>query len=151
MNMSVGDFCTREVVIVNRESSIEQLAQVMRQFHVGDVVVVEERAGERIPVGIVTDRDIVIEVVAKGLALNTVTAGDIMSYDLLLVREQEGLWDVLGRMRSRGVRRVPVVNERGALVGLITLDDLLDLLSEELGALAKLVRREQAQEASGRP
>ena len=151
MNMSVGDFCTREVVIVNKESSIEELAQVMRQYHVGDVVVAEERAGERIPVGIVTDRDIVIEVVAKGLALNTVTAGDIMSYDLLLVREQEGLWDVLGRMRSRGVRRVPVVNDRGALVGLITLDDLLDLLSEELGALAKLVRREQAQEASGRP
>lgn len=149
--MSVGDFCTREVVIVNRESGIEQLAQLMRQYHVGDVVVVEERAGERIPVGIVTDRDIVIEVVAKGLALNTVTAGDIMSYDLLVVREQEGLWDVLGRMRSRGVRRVPVVNERGALAGLITLDDLLDLLSEELGALAKLVRREQAQEASGRP
>ena len=149
--MSVGDFCTREVVIVNKESSIEELAQVMRQYHVGDVVVAEERAGERIPVGIVTDRDIVIEVVAKGLALNTVTAGDIMSYDLLLVREQEGLWDVLGRMRSRGVRRVPVVNDRGALVGLITLDDLLDLLSEELGALAKLVRREQAQEASGRP
>src|SRR3990172_2092900 len=110
----------------------------MREFHVGDVVVVEEKDNKRIPVGIVTDRDLVIEVLAKGVPMDKVTAGDIMSAELVTVYEDEGLWLTLQRMRVKAIRRLPVVSSDGALVGILTFDDVIDLLASELHELARL-------------
>ena len=93
--MSTGEFCTREVVITEKGSSILTVAQLMRTYHVGDVIVVERRGGQTVPVGVITDRDIVVEVIAQEVDLGSVTAGDVMSYDLLSVREDEGIWEVL--------------------------------------------------------
>lgn len=144
--MRVGEFCSREVVIVDREETIVEAARLMREKHVGDVVVVEERAGERFPVGIMTDRDIVVQLVAAGIALDAVSIGDAMSFELATAREEDGLLDTIRRMQSKGVRRLPVVDGRGVLVGILSVDDVLELISEQLSGLVTVITREQERE-----
>ena len=123
----------------------------MRHHHVGDVVVVEERDGLRIPVGIVTDRDLVVEIMATELDQGVITVGDIIEQELATVKEDVAIFDAVQYMRNKTVRRLPVVDENGALVGILTLDDLLELLSEELLAIAKLVNYQRQKEMRGRP
>ncbi|MHB1189146.1 CBS domain-containing protein [Thiobacillus sp.] len=148
--MAVGEICNREVVIAVKTLSVVDAAQLMRTHHVGDLVVVEEKDGCKHPVGIVTDRDIVVEVVAAGVNPDTLKVGDIMGPDVATVRESEGLFEALRYMRDKGVRRMPVVDREGGLVGILTLDDLLSLLAEEMTELAKLVSRERQREATAR-
>jgi len=148
--MPTSEICNREVVIVQRHNTILEAAQLMRQHHVGDVVVVEERGGVRVPVGIVTDRDLVVEIMAPAIDQTVITVGDIMMTELATVKENAGLSETIEYMRAKGVRRVPVVDRGGGLVGILTLDDLLELLAEELLALAKLVRHEQKKEMMSR-
>ncbi|MHB1402544.1 MAG: CBS domain-containing protein [Thiobacillus sp.] len=148
--MAVGEICNREVVIAKKTLSVVDAAQLMRKHHVGDLVVVEERNGRRHPVGIVTDRDIVVEVVAAGVNPDALKVGDIMGPEVATVRESEGLFEALRYMRDKGVRRMPVVDRDGGLVGILTLDDLLSLLAEEMTELAKLVSHERQREAASR-
>jgi CBS domain-containing protein len=148
--MPISDICNREVVFVHPQNTGLEAAKLMRQHHVGDVLVVESRDGTRVPVGIVTDRDLVIEIMAPELDGNTITVGDIMVPELASVKEGTGVFETIQFMRSKGVRRLPVVNERGDLEGIVTLDDLLELLSEELLALSKLVAHEQKKEVQNR-
>jgi len=148
--MKAGELCNREVVTASRETSIREAARQMRDHHVGSLVIVEKRDGLTIPVGIITDRDLVIEILAESINLETVTVGDVMSFALLKVSEQESVFDTAQRMRARGVRRVPVVSESGALIGILALDDMLELLSEELSLLARLTSRESEQEQKKR-
>lgn len=149
--MPIGEICVREVVVVQREETVQEAARLMREHHVGDVILVEEREGGRWPVGVVTDRDLVVEVVATGLDPGVITVGDIAVPELVSVKEDCGVFEAIGYMRVKGVRRLPVVDEQGWLAGLVTLDDLLGLLAEELGALARLVAREQERESETRP
>lgn len=149
--MSVGHYCNREVVVVDKHTEIRETAKLMRRQHVGDLLVVEQRGNETVPVGIVTDRDLVIEVLAQDLDPDTVTVGDLMSFELVTAQEDDELWETLNRMRSQGIRRLPVVNPRGGLVGILTADDVLDLLAEGLTGLVKLVRREIDRETQVRP
>jgi CBS domain-containing protein len=148
--MPVGEICNRAVVVAEKTLSVREAAQLMRSRHVGDVVVVEQRNGSRHPVGIVTDRDIVVEVVAAGVNPDALTVADITGPDLATVSESEGVYEALHTMRSKGVRRIPVVDRDGGLVGIVTLDDLLSLLAEEMTELAKLVSREKQREATVR-
>ena len=145
--MPIGEFCNREVVFATRETSIPEAAQLMRKFHVGDLVVVDEIDGKRVPVGIVTDRDIVIEIVSQSLDFNEFSVGDIMSPQLISVQEKEGVFETIRLMRAKGIRRIPVVNQEGGLEGIVSADDILDLLAEEMTELAKVVPREQEREA----
>lgn len=146
--MSVGEYCNREVVITEKHTEIQEAARLMRNYHVGDLVVVEPRGdGENVPVGIVTDRDLVVEVLAQALDSSSVTVADIMSQNPITAQEQDNLWDTLNRMRAQGVRRLPVVNGAGGLVGILTADDVLALIAEGLADLVKLVQRELKQEA----
>lgn len=144
--MSVGEICNREVVVTGRETDIREAARLMREYHVGDLLIVERKDDENIPVGIVTDRDLVIEVlaldVALDVALEKLTVADLMLTELVTVPESADLWDALATMRSRGIRRMPVVNEQGGLEGILTIDDALDLLVEGLDDMVKLVRNE---------
>ena len=148
--MAIGEICNREVVVVQRQENILEAARLMRQHHVGAVVVIEERGGVRMPVGIVTDRDLVVEIIAPEIDQSAFTVGDIMSPELATIRENAGVFETLEYMRAKAVRRMPVVSESGALVGILALDDLLELLAEELLALAKLVRHEQRTEITNR-
>lgn len=148
--MAVGEICNREVVIAKKALSVVDAAQLMRKHHVGDLVVVEEKNGSWHPVGIVTDRDIVVEVVAAGVNPDALKVGDIMGPEVATVRESEGLFEALRYMRGKGVRRMPVVDRDGGLVGILTLDDLLSLLAEEMTELAKLVSHARQREAASR-
>jgi CBS domain-containing protein len=149
--MTVGEFCTREVIIIRKDDTVIEAARLMRDHHVGDLVVVEEREGQRIPVGILTDRDIVLEVIAKGADyLPALAVGDIMSMELVTVPEDESLVDALKRMCSRGVRRIPVVNKSGSLEGILSIEDLLEQLCEELTDITKLIAWQQKRERDER-
>lgn len=148
--MTVGEFCNREVVFIRRDESIPEAARLMRRHHVGDLVVVEEQQDRRVPVGIVTDRDLVLEVIAQEVDPNRLTVGDVMSFELVTAREEDSLFDAIKLMRCRGVRRVPVVDRAGVLVGILSVDDLLELFAETLGDLATLLQREQQREKERR-
>ncbi|MFA9461348.1 CBS domain-containing protein [Thiohalorhabdus methylotrophus] len=146
----IGEYCKREVVITRRERTIRDAARLMRNHHVGDLVVVEEYEGETIPVGMITDRDLVVEVLAEEVGMDEVTVGDVMSAEPALAREEDDLWETLMRMQSWGVRRLPVVDAAGVLQGIITVDDLLELCTEYLHDLVKVVTREQERELARR-
>lgn len=148
--MPIGEICNREVVIVQPEDSALDAAKLMRQNHVGDVLVVEDRDGKRVPVGIVTDRDLIMEIIAPELDPNVITVGDIMALEFSTVKESTGVFDAIQYMRGKGIRRLPVVDDSGELVGIVTLDDLLVLLADELNALARLVTHEQQRESASR-
>lgn len=152
--MTIGAICNHEVITVQRDTTVLQAAKLMRQHHVGDVVVVEnhkeDSKGKLVPIGIVTDRDVVIELVATELDCRVITTGDIMAANLTVVKDSAGIFETIQIMTNKGVRRLPVVDVHGKLVGIITLDDLLLLLAKEMGAFTKLVAREQKNEASKR-
>ncbi len=139
--MTIGEICTRDVIIVNREDSVLDVAKLMREYHVGDVVVVDRHMDQNLPVGIVTDRDIVLELVAREIDVASVTTGNIMSTDLLIAEENEQVTGVVQQMQSKGVRRVPVVNAKGGLIGIVSEDDIIEVIGEQLSNLTSLVNR----------
>ncbi|MCF7965467.1 MAG: CBS domain-containing protein [Methylobacter tundripaludum] len=145
--MAIGEFCNRDVVFATREMSLPEAAQLMREYHVGDLVVVDEVGGKRAPVGVVTDRDIVIEIIAKSLNLDEFSVGDIMAPQLVSVQETEGVFETIRLMRTKAIRRIPVLNSEGGLAGIVSADDILELLAEEMTELAKVAPRGQEREA----
>jgi len=149
--MNVGEICNRDVVVAYRNTRLCDAARLMREHHVGSLVIVVERQSERVPVGIITDRDIVVAVVAKELDPRALTVSDVINAGgALVVREQDGLPDTLRLMREKGVRRVPVVTKSGALAGIVTLDDLIELVAEELHDLVRAVDQERVRETRAR-
>jgi CBS domain-containing protein len=148
--MLVGEFCNREVIIVDRATTILEAAKLMRSEHVGDLVVTDNRNGQQVPVGILTDRDIVVELLAEEIVLDKVSVGDAMSYELLSVTEQDGLQETIEKMSGHGVRRLPVVGDAGELVGIVTVDDLIELIAEQLNGLVRLVGKELVGEQTRR-
>lgn len=147
--MSVGTLCNRDVVVTGRDTSIAQAARLMRSFHVGDLVVLDD-GDDRRPIGLVTDRDIVVGVIAAGLDCEAVTVSDIMTEELETVTEDTDFWDALAQMRKRGVRRLPVIDKHGRLEGILTLDDALELVGEAIADLVVVVSREIDREKSRR-
>ena len=139
--MSIGEICSRDVIIAFREDSVIDVAKLMREYHVGDVVIVDQHLDQNIPVGIVTDRDIVLELVAKEVNIGSVTAGDIMANDLLVAEENEEFTELVQRMKIRGVRRVPVINDKGGLIGIVSEDDIIEHIGEQLSNLVSLTNR----------
>lgn len=151
MHMTAGEICVRDVVVATRDTTVTEAAKLMRQQHVGSLVIVDRtEEGLRVPLGIVTDRDIVIEVTATELDPATITVGDIMPAEVVTVRGDADVHDALQVMRRKGVRRLPVVTGDGRLIGLVALDDLLEHVAAELSELIKVIEREQAREAKAR-
>ncbi len=148
--MTIGEICKREVVHAARDTTVHAAAQLMRHHHVGTLVVVDEFPDKRVPVGIVTDRDIVVEVNAVELDPKVITAGDIMGQELITIPESAGLFEAMEVMRFKGVRRLPVVGKEGELVGIVSTDDVLEILAEELSDLSRIITREQAHETQAR-
>ncbi|MDH3609439.1 MAG: CBS domain-containing protein [Gammaproteobacteria bacterium] len=140
--MFVGEICNRQVVICGRDDSIQNAAELMRDNHVGDVIVVEHKEGKHFPIGILTDRDIVIEVLAEGVNLNDIVVNDVMSSELISVKEDDYIIETIEQMRDRGIRRVPVVNQEGSLEGILAVDDAIELVAELLSNLVRLFKHE---------
>lgn len=148
--MPIAQICSRGVVIASPDDSLRTVAELMRVHHVGSVIVTRDDAGLCRPLGIITDRDIVLALVAKDVSPDAVSAGDVMSEPLETIDENDEVWTALERMRSRGVRRLPVLGAQGELVGIVSADDLLELVAEELSGLARIIGREQRLEVSRR-
>lgn len=128
----LGKICTKPVVTASAQMTVDQAARAMRSKNVGALVVVN--AGR--PVGMLTDRDVAIEVVAKGMDPDTARVGDVMHKKPITIREDLGILDAARVFARTGVRRLPVVTKSGVLVGVITVDDLIMLLGNELGHVA---------------
>jgi len=144
--MKTGDVCNRAVVAIGAEANLSEASRLMREAHVGSVIVVDDGKPRR-AVGIVTDRDIVMEAVAAGIDPATLTVGEIMGSGLVVARENDDALHSLKIMRRRGVRRLPVVDEGGALCGIVTLDDLLEAGSAALNDVVQAIASERALES----
>ena len=118
----------------------------MRHRHVGDLVVVDDPENEGIPLGIVTDRDIVVEVLGNGLDPAKITVGSLMRTPVVTARESEDTTQVIERMHAHGVRRLPVVAHEGEVVGIVTLNDLLRLLVADANGLLSIMAKGQVNE-----
>jgi CBS domain-containing protein len=150
--LNAGDICTRVVTIAFPSMAVNEAARLMRDRHVGCLVVVEERTLEdRVVVGMLTDRDIAIGVVAADRDPHGMRVGDIMSKGVISAREDDSLADLLSAMRRKGVRRVPVVSPQGSLIGVVALDDVLDVLAQEMKAVAEAVGAASRHEANALP
>jgi predicted transcriptional regulator len=145
--MVVGDICTRNVVVAPQTEMVVDAARRMRNSHVGDLVIVERRDDGHVPIGVVTDRDIVIGAVASDPDhINYLYVRDVMSSDLITAREDEAIDVALKKMHAHGIRRLPIVDAKGMLVGMLTLDDVLQYLSGQQSELVALVAQEQRRE-----
>jgi CBS domain-containing protein len=137
--MNIGDIRSARVVVTYPDQALAEAARSMRESHVGALVVVEADDSQRQPQGILTDRDIVRGQLRKGADLYCLTVGDVMSQDPLCLRTDMSLGEGLEAMNLRAVRRAPVVDRAGSLVGIVTLDDLLPAIAAELRSLAQLM------------
>lgn len=148
--MAIGEICSRDVVVTRRDTSVREAAKLMREYHVGALVVVDETGEGRRPVGVLTDRDIVVGIVAKALDPDGLRVDEVMAPQVVTASERAGVAETVELMRAKGVRRVPVVDARGMLVGIVAADDFVDLLAEEMSAIARMIVREQHRESAGR-
>jgi len=150
--MEVDRIISRRVESAPRTLGVIEAARRMRDAHVGDLVIVDDVEGKKSPVGIVTDRDLVVAVLApEAQHLRLLEVGDIMSDVLVTATEDESVDDVLRRMQSFGVRRVPVLDAAGSLCGVLSIDDIVMALADEFSRLADLVARQQLEEQRRRP
>ena len=148
--MRIPEICTTEVVCCRPQASALDAARLMRHKHVGDVVVVSDPDGDRVPLGVVTDRDLTLEVLGNGRDAAQTTLSDVMRSPVVVATESEDASSVLERMRFHGVRRIPVVDARGTLVGIVTLDDLLRALLSDMQTLLASQTKAQRREQSSR-
>jgi CBS domain-containing protein len=141
--VKMGALCNRTVIVAEPQETLRDVALLMRDRHVGSVVIVEGSIGQRVPIGIITDRDIAVALGAEGHEPSQTPVGLTMSSDLYRAREDQDVYDVLTQMRARGLRRVPVVAADGTLAGIFTFDDLVEWTAEHMLELSRLVHRER--------
>ena len=150
IQMTAGDLCTREVVPADVDDELVDAARRMRECHVGTLVVVEANGGRRSVVGMLTDRDIVTAVVADGVDPASLKVGDVMSTRVVSAREDTSLIDLLHSMHAHGVRRVPVMGAQQELIGLVSRDDVLEVLAEALRLTVDVVSSSDREERLNR-
>lgn len=148
--MNVGEICNRTVVFAYKHMSVSEAARLMCEQHVGSLVVIEETDNGRVVVGMLTDRDIAVAVVARDFDAQTLRVANVMSGDLVTARTEDSIHDVLKLMRRQGIRRIPVTMEQGVLIGIVTLDDLLEIIAEELRDFVQVFESEHRREAQVR-
>lgn len=147
--MNVGKVCTRKVATISPQDSVVDAARAMRKHHVGNLVVVTERDGHSVPTGIITDRDLVVGVIAtEAHRLLALSISEIVTGPVITARDDEEVAEVLAKMTEHMIRRIPIVDEHGALVGIFTLDDMLQILAGDVGSIAALVRMQRRRESN---
>lgn len=147
--MNAGSVCKRAVVTVTPTDDLITAAHTMREKHVG-YLVVSEASHSRKVVGVLTDRDIVVAVLAREADVRSLKVGDVMTRDPLVIEEGQSVEAVLRHMREAGVRRVPVVDRSGALAGVLSIDDVLERIAGQLIDIAGSIRNEQRMERAVR-
>ena len=153
--MRLEDVCSPGVRVAYRDQALGEAAQAMLDFHVGALIVVEPDDAKRLPVGILTDRDIVRGQLAHAADLFCLTVGDVMTPQPLSLAAKLSLTAAIEKLNERAVRRAPVLDDSGALIGMVTLDDLLPAVARQLSELADLMglqaRRDGREPSQARP
>jgi CBS domain-containing protein len=137
--MKVGEVCTRRVRVVESSRSLAEAAREMCDHHIGALLVVEPGDGQRRPIGILTDRDILLGQLARSADLFCLTVGDVMTRNPLAVTADMNIFSAIQTLNAKSVRRAPVLDDAGVLVGIVTLDDLLPVLCTKLAAIGSLL------------
>ena len=145
--MKVERICTRNMAMVARSDSIQKAAEAMRHMHVGALLVTERSGGKAEVVGIVTDRDLVLHVLAEGLDPKSIAVEKVMMPVVASVSEEADLLEASERMRNAGVRRLLVTDAAGAPAGVVSIDDVVDGLAAELASVSALMRSEVHRES----
>jgi len=150
--MNVGHLCQRNAVTVQASDGLTAAARLMREKHVGFLVVVEPapQEGAVVPIGVITDRDIVVSTIALDVDPKTLSVGDVMTCKPTVALAEDSIPDAIYRMRHSGVRRLPVVGDYGHLVGVLSLDDVLTNRADELGAAAAVITKAREHETTAR-
>lgn len=141
--MRVGDICNHHAVIIGTSDSVHTVAELMRDQHVNYVVVVESNGGNNIPVGSLTERDIVVKLAANNVDLDSVTAAEVMEAPLILAEARDSVMATLKRMRYKGIRHIPVTDANKALIGILSIDNILEMLTEQLNDIGYIITQEQ--------
>jgi CBS domain-containing protein len=149
--MTVDSICNHNAATIDSDADVARAADLMRKEHVGDLIVTAQRNGHTVPVGVITDRDIVVGIVAKNIPPSQVKVGDTLRGKLVTVRESDAVGFALREMRRAGVRRLPVIDGEDRLVGVLSIDDAIDHLAKQLGEIADTIRIQQDSELSRRP
>ena len=144
--MKVGEYCKRAVVAIASSADAAAAAKLMREEHVGFLIVYREGDALQKPVGVLTDRDLVLGVMARDVDPHAVTVEDVMTRQPLIANDSDELSDLLQGMRLAGIRRVPVVDVRGALAGIMAIDDAIDVVTGLMCDIAGSIRSEQRHE-----
>ncbi|MFZ9060178.1 MAG: CBS domain-containing protein [Steroidobacteraceae bacterium] len=145
--MEVRALCRRQPVTIDPRADLVDAARLMREHHVG-ILVVSDGSD---PLGVITDRDIVLESVAADLSPHEIRVGDAMTLEPVTLAADSPVDVAIESLRLAGVRRAPVLDADGTLCGVVSMDDILEHLAGQLGALAGSVRHEQAIERLVRP
>ena len=148
MGTSVGQICKRNPVTCASDAEITDVVDLMREQQVGSVILVQEMTDGTRPYGIITDRDLVVRVFTAGVEYDSLTIRDVATTDLKLVRENDGMGEAIHVMHEAGIKRLPVVDSVGRLIGIISGDDLLLHLANEVQELASLFIRGTAEESA---
>lgn len=135
--MSLISICKTEVVTIDRKSTLKSVSELMQKKHVGSVIVTEGYNGQRIPVGIITDRDIALSL-GSAAKPQDIVVEVIMQTHPITAKSSDGIYETIVKMRENGIKRLPVVMDDGSLFGVITADDLLVLMGEEINNLARI-------------
>jgi len=151
--VNAGQICQRTVVTIDASDDLVTAARLMREKHIGYLVVVESSVRDQAlkPIGVLTDRDIVVTVVARGADPRSLRVGDVMTRNPVTVMREDSIADALEQMKRIGVRRLPVVGDCGVLAGIVSLDDVLTRMAADMESAAGAIKRERAVEGALRP
>ncbi len=135
--MSVGKHFTCEVVTIDKNEALKAAAQLMFEKNTGSVVVIEDQK----PVGVLTDRDLA-RCYLEGESIDELSIDQVIDTDVLKISNQDGMQEALAAMAEKGVRRAPVIDEQGKLVGIVTTDDVVKILADEFNSLSEIVHQQ---------
>ena len=141
IHMTIGKHCKHEVITAPRDTSVYKATQLMKQHNIGNIVVVDGN-DRNTPVGIFTDRDVAMKIVADEVDPRQLTIGDAISQDLLILQEHQHIQEAIDMMCAKKVRRAPIVGKDNKITGIVSVDDLILLFADELGSVAKLIRQQ---------
>ncbi len=143
--MAIRDICEKNVLTVPKDTSITEAAKLMKKHNVGNVVIVENNTNiKNHPIGILTDRDIVLKIVADEENANQISVADAITNEPFLLKGHQSINEALEMMCAKAVRRAPIVDNYDQVIGIVSTDDLLILMAEELSTLAKLIHKQTA-------
>ena len=137
--MSLGNLCRREIICVDPRTTVKETAKLMEEKNIGSTIVVQERK----PIGILTDRDILLRVMNRGLDPEKTSVDEVMTKQIVTLKEDMGLFEALQKVKGKGIRRFPIVDSNGNLQGIMTLDDIFYLLGKEMSDVTSIIENER--------